>query len=399
MSDFETAVILLKFPAGSPPPPLEKDVAGIPLFKRLVLTLGRAGLRDIRAFGPDLSAQQRETLQKEVEGDPRFRATFSWRETWEDAVPAEPFLLVKGPVLTTHKTVHEFLERCQREQRETQDAIVGLYTPGSQSGGLFMIPAARRNEMASLFVSGELKGHIDIVSLNEPLYFWSGVPDTRSLRGAEWKFIQSHRHHYHQAMDIAFNALFSLPISSLLVKLPVTPNQLTLFGLAIGLGAGWFFAQGTYLWGVAGAILLALTAIWDCCDGDVARLKFMESDFGETLDTACDNIINVFIFTGMMIGVAHTRGLGYALVPFALLALGGGTIFYLIYSHEGGKGAFFKDTPIYDVIQVLASRNFIYVILLFALMGGLDWFLWLAGIGSNVFALALYRVRQSKTAI
>ena len=43
----------------------------------------------------------------------------------------------------------------------------------------------------------------------------------------------------------------------------------------------------------------------------------------------------------------------------------------------------------YDVILLLASRNFVYIIFLFAVFDRLDWFLWLAGFGANVFALAL----------
>jgi phosphatidylglycerophosphate synthase len=170
-------------------------------------------------------------------------------------------------------------------------------------------------------------------------------------------------------MDIWFNSLFSIPISAMLLKTPLTPNILTLFGLFIGFLAGWCFAQGNYLSNLAGGLLLALTAIWDCCDGDVARLKLMESDFGEKLDTACDNIINVFIFSGMMLGVAKTHGWGHALIPFIMLTIGGALIFAFIYFPKDGKGSYFKEYKMYDVIQVLASRNFIYVILLFALGG------------------------------
>ena len=195
-------------------------------------------------------------------------------------------------------------------------------------------------------------------------------------------------------MDIWFNSLFSIKISSFLVKTPITPNQISLFGLFIGMASGILFAQGNYLSSFLGALLLVFTAIWDCCDGDVARLKFLESDFGEKLDTTCDNIINIFIFTGMMIGVAHSKGPIQAIVPFLLLILGGCFIFYLIYFPKGGKGSFFKNTLIYDVIQILASRNFIYIIFVFAIIDKLDWFLWLAGIGSNIFAISIFIAKR-----
>ncbi len=80
--------------------------------------------------------------------------------------------------------------------------------------------------------------------------------------------------------------------------------------------------------------------------------------------------------------------------PFTMLATGGGLIFAFIYFPKGGKGSFFRESRMYDIIQTLASRNFIYVILLFAIGGHLDWFLWLAGIGSLIFALMLFIARR-----
>ena len=96
----------------------------------------------------------------------------------------------------------------------------------------------------------------------------------------------------------------------------------------------------------------------------------------------------------MMFGVAHSKGLIQAVVPFFLLTLGGSCIFYLIYIPRRGKGSFCKNTPIYDSIQILASRNFIYIIFAFSIADKLGWFLWLAGIGSNIFALSIYMAKR-----
>jgi phosphatidylglycerophosphate synthase len=92
----------------------------------------------------------------------------------------------------------------------------------------------------------------------------------------------------------------------------------------------------------------------------------MESDYGEYLDTVCDNIINLLAFIGITIGVARQNGLFASLLPFTLLLLGGILIFVFIYYPKGsGKGHSFKGTRMYDVILLLASRNFIYVIFLY----------------------------------
>ena len=88
-----------------------------------------------------------------------------------------------------------------------------------------------------------------------------------------------------------------------------------------------------------------------------------------------------------------SSGMGSSLSN-TFLSLGGSWIFYLIYFQKGGKGYFFKNTSVYDVIQTLASRNFIYVIFIFGVLGKLNWFLWLAGIGSNIFALYIYQTKK-----
>jgi hypothetical protein len=87
----------------------------------------------------------------------------------------------------------------------------------------------------------------------------------------------------------------------------------------------------------------------------------MESDFGDTLDTTCDNLNNVFAFTGIMIGIATNSGFSHALIPYTLLGVGGSLIFYFIYFPKWGKGSFFHGTWIYNLIQHLASRNFVYI--------------------------------------
>ncbi len=398
-SSVTRAVIVLSPPKGGWRWLLEKPLAGVPALQRLVFAMGRAGIERIVILSEDLDAHRRMNLQKALEADPRNRAEVLIQDRYQEGDAGEflqldegddsaPLLLAPGNLVTTTATLRRILEEKPSAESERK--------PGSEE---FALPA--------LISSSEVPRVMeDPVSFSKPAVRTSGstenarenfirlVEDHHHFRQLESDLIHQHRHHYSQLLDVYFNGHFSLPISSLLIRLPVTPNQVTIFGLVIGAAAGWLFSLGDYMSGLVGGILLAFTAIWDCCDGDVARMKFMESDFGETLDTACDNIINLFIFMGLAFGVAKVHGWGYALIPFLLLALGGLSIFALIYFPQGGKGDFFKGTRIFDVIQLLASRNFIYIILGFAVFGRLDWFLWLAGFGSLIFALVLFFEKQ-----
>ena len=104
------------------------------------------------------------------------------------------------------------------------------------------------------------------------------------------------------------NRRISIPISRQLIKLPITPNMVSLFTLGVSFAAGSFYALGGYWNTLFGAVLSVGASILDGCDGEVARLKFQSSDFGCWLETACDYLYYFFIFAGMTIGLARSSG-------------------------------------------------------------------------------------------
>jgi len=116
------------------------------------------------------------------------------------------------------------------------------------------------------------------------------------------------------------NRRISIPISRWLIKYPITPNMVTYFTLGVSIAAGVFYGLGGY-WNMLVAAILSLWAsILDGCDGEVARLKMQSSDFGCWLETVCDYLYYLFIFTGMAVGFArHTGNRAYLLWGGALL--------------------------------------------------------------------------------
>jgi len=383
----------------------EKNIAGLKLFQRLLLTLQRAGIEEFIILSKHLAENKRIEIDNSLKSDFRFKGKLSWADSNQFLRKADEsllkvlenspgFLLLEGNLVTTPGLIKEFIKQARRADTGIKSQIAQLTFSRNEPARIFVFPAHSAERLNKFLRKEAIGESIVPINVEGEQFLLKTVQGGSDMRQGEWELIQKHKFHYSQIMDKWFNSHFSLPISSLLVKTPLTPNQVTLLGLLIGLSAGWFFSLGNYLGGLFGGILLVGTAIWDCCDGDVARLKFMESDFGETLDTCCDNIINVFIFTGMMIGTARSHGMIYALVPFSLLVIGGTSIFVLIYFPKGGKVDFFKDTWMHGLIQVLASRNFIYIILVFAVFGRVDWFLWVAGIGSNLFAISLFFVKR-----
>jgi len=401
MKFVKLAIVLLPPCSGQYPALLQRGFAGIKMLERLILTLQWADLDEIVILSQGSIGDIRDKTEENMTNDPRFKAEITWHEQAENKdqeiwqhiqslIGSENFLLMNGNMVVTATTIHDFIEQSSQEGVFEQDVIVGLEGPQIKLGNIFLSPSSKLETLKNYIKDLNAQRLDNVITLDGPKHFAKLVEDEPTARQTERTFINLHKHYYSQFMDFWVNSYFSLKISSLLVKTSITPNALTLFGLVIGLLSAWQFSQGGYWGGLLGGLAFVGTAIWDCCDGDVARLKFMESDFGDTLDTTCDNLNNVFAFTGIMIGAAMNSGFLYALIPFILLGVGGSLIFYFIYFPKKGKGSFFHGTWIYDLIQHLASRNFVYIALLFGLFGRMDWFLWLSAFGSNLFAMALY---------
>lgn len=75
------------------------------------------------------------------------------------------------------------------------------------------------------------------------------------------------------------------PIVALMVKLRITPSQITIFSLLPALGAGVALALGCF---GLGCMLATFAALADIVDGLVARRTGVASDAGEVLDAIVD---------------------------------------------------------------------------------------------------------------
>ncbi len=77
---------------------------------------------------------------------------------------------------------------------------------------------------------------------------------------------------------------------------------------SIGLIGAACFWGGGYAWPILGGLLLQFSAVVDCIDGEVARVKFLESPFGAWLDITLDTVVHIAIFLGVGIAVWKQGG-------------------------------------------------------------------------------------------
>jgi phosphatidylglycerophosphate synthase len=118
------------------------------------------------------------------------------------------------------------------------------------------------------------------------------------------------------------NRRISIPISRQIIKFPITANMVSIFTLGVGFASAVFFAYGGYWCILLGAGLCLWASILDGCDGEVARLKLLESDFGCWLETICDYLSYLFLFAGLSIGLWRSSGSETYLLWGGLLVFG-----------------------------------------------------------------------------
>jgi hypothetical protein len=128
-----------------------------------------------------------------------------------------------------------------------------------------------------------------------------------------------------RANDGFFSVFFLRRVSKLLtwaaVKIGATPNQVTIASFAIGLYAAFLFAQGETWSLILGAILLQISIIVDCVDGELARYTRKFSELGAWLDAITDRVKEYAVFLGLAYGAYVQNGQNLWVLAAVLMAI------------------------------------------------------------------------------
>ncbi|CAN1487285.1 CDP-alcohol phosphatidyltransferase [Microbacteriaceae bacterium] len=114
---------------------------------------------------------------------------------------------------------------------------------------------------------------------------------------------------------------FSKLLTWAAVKIGATPNQVTLASFAIGLYAAYLFALGDTWSLIGGAILLQVSIIVDCVDGELARYTRKFSELGAWLDAITDRVKEYAVFLGLAYGAFVQHGQNLWLLAAVLMAI------------------------------------------------------------------------------
>ena len=123
------------------------------------------------------------------------------------------------------------------------------------------------------------------------------------------------------------------PVAGALAKIGLTPNIVTLLGLAVAVAGAYLIGIGI-LW--AGGIVLLASGVFDLFDGALARLTGRTSNFGALLDSVVDRVSEAVILLGLLIyyvQLSSTEGL-----VLVYLALAGSIMVSYLRARAEGLG-------------------------------------------------------------
>ena len=389
-----TALILVFLPHSDASPQAaallpDPKVLGLGLMQRTIMVAGRAGYR------------QFYFLASEQPAPPGIASVTSWRALATAFAPHQPAALIIAPATVLAES--EWLERLN-------DAQIKPATWATISHRVVMLAAAAVPQaLAVLDAEG---GAYDLATVEDRLTRRLGAPVQIAVPAdpmvvtspidvdvAEWRLLRGLVKDTDGFMARHVERPISLRIVRRLARTAITPNQITLFSVAVGLAGASFFLSTLWQLQTAGALLFLAHSILDGCDGELARLRFQQTRLGGVIDYWGDNVVHIVTFVCMAIGWSLSIAVAWPLLLGAAAALGNlgsaGFVYWRTMRPKDDSGPLFTsvstapDHGLARLLDAASRRDFIYLVVILALFGKSNWFLVLAAVGAPIFFFLL----------
>jgi phosphatidylglycerophosphate synthase len=389
----KTAVILAPDDKGSIP------IFGVPAIRRLVLILTRLGFCDVHVVGrlnplvPVLTDLVPRRFFHLVETDQ------SLEEVVRDLrIPHEEKVLVlKANHVADRRALAHFLE-CSDGRASSRMAVTGA---GEPPDGIYLV---ERCDLLPVIRSLWFRSELD-PTLSETMEYLrneSGLPcivenmetGAACSEGRLVGALSAHTKADDGFIASHFDRHISQFISRRIAHFDISPNQITLMGMSLGLVAAFLLSRPGYWPKLIGSLLFVICVIVDGVDGEVARLALKESNFGHYLDIVTDNIVHAAIFVGIAFGLYHDAG-DTKYIHFLWAMMGGfGLCLIAVYQCilRLDEETLNQSPRILRIMALVTNRDFAYLVFALALIGRLSWFLLGAAVGSYLFAIGLWVV-------
>jgi phosphatidylglycerophosphate synthase len=400
----------------------QKILCGVPQLLRLIIMAERIGIRRFTIIVEEEDPSLKELVRK----DKRIKSEIVWHKLGSSVKLEEKPCLILQSNLVINTLALSSLLNCSVKSNEiamlveeskdawvkTRGSIVEeVFLEGGKAVGAFvaygnLLEKSILNSLSLKSWVEELAGREGVKAVKVSDGYWMRLSSSEnSVKKAE-KLLFSYVGKTETGwISRNINSKISIPTSKLLVRTPLTPNMISVTINLIGMLCGLFYALGHP---VIGALFLQIATILDRCDGEVARVKLMETKRGQWIDTICDQLTILSFIIGVPLGyyrisenpwVLALGGLNLTIFLFFVIW----SFYFLIkYTNSGSLVAYFNVDKIIGeknkslirrlivLIRPMARRNFYSLsFLILAIIGGYPLVL-----GTTSIALILFLVHQ-----
>jgi CDP-diacylglycerol--glycerol-3-phosphate 3-phosphatidyltransferase len=165
---------------------------------------------------------------------------------------------------------------------------------------------------------------------------------------------------------------------------PLTPNMLTLFGLAVTIAGAALVAVGALF---QGGIVLLFAGLFDIFDGALARAAGKVYRYGAFLDSTVDRYSEGAVYLGLLLFYLSRH---LTLEPVLILAALAGSFLVSYVRARAQSLGFFCDVGILarpERVVIIVAGLLLYPITIFGQHRTLDLALWILALGTNFTAV------------
>jgi phosphatidylglycerophosphate synthase len=329
-------------------------VAGVPQLVRTLLALQRAGVERCVLVG-DVAPPR----------DPRLAMTLVVDREPLPAPGGEPTFVV-GSDTVVDRTLLDWLA-----EQGGDDRVVDLQVGRARAR---IAPARRALPLLPL--------PADVPAPAGTL----GDPEDPGIAGALVAALPNERDGY---LDRFVHRRLSRPLTRRLLPRGVTPNAVTVAGIALGVFGGLMLGLPAPAPLLLGILALLASGVLDCVDGELARVGFAESRLGHVLDVTGDTVVHVAVLAGLSLRLA-ADGVVIGRAVLWLLALGVlGSFAAITWSEvterRRRRVACWENRILDGVLSPLTTRDWYVFPVAFAVIDRLDLLVVGAAVGAQVF--------------